>query len=117
MTEFVEMSWTSGSIDEARKIARYLTQERLVACVQIIPWIESIYMWNNQLETSQESKVYMKTRRSLVAKVTQVILENCSYQVPEILFSTIEGGNDSYLQWMESSIRDYSNVPTDTNTN
>lgn len=63
MAEFIEINWTSGSIDEARKVSRYLVQERLVACAQIIPWIESIYMWNNQLETTQESKVTLKTKR------------------------------------------------------
>ncbi|MFA6915732.1 MAG: divalent-cation tolerance protein CutA [Parachlamydiales bacterium] len=118
MTKFVEMSWSCGSIDEARKVARYLVQERLVANAQIVPWIESIYMLNNQLETAQESKVYFKTRHSLIDKVTQVIIENSSYQVPEILFSSIEGGNDDFLHWLEASIQDYSNVsPTSKNTN
>ena len=61
MSEFIEIHWASGSIDEARKISRFLVQERYVACVQITPWIESIYLWNGQLETSQESKIVMET--------------------------------------------------------
>lgn len=111
MTDFAEIRWSCGSIDEARKIARYLVQERLVATAKITPWIESIYMLNNQLETTQESKVYLITRQSLIDKVTQVILENSSFQVPEILVSSIDGGNDGFIQWMEESIQDYSNVP------
>ncbi len=43
MPEFIEIHWTSGSIDEARKVARYLVQERYVACAQITPWVESIF--------------------------------------------------------------------------
>ncbi len=104
MTEFIEIQWTSGSLDEARKVARYLVQEHLAACVQIIPWLESVYMWNNQLETAQESKVMIKTRRELYEKLKKIIQQNCKYEVPEITFQSIEGGNQEYLEWMAESI-------------
>ena len=102
-SEFIQIQWTSGSIDEARKICRYLVQERLVACAQIVPWIESIYMWNNQLETTQESKVTLKTRRQFWEQIKKVILENHSYEIPEITYTTIEGGNEPYLNWIVES--------------
>lgn len=103
MTDFIEIHWTSGSIDEARKISRYLVQERYVACAQIVPWIESIYMWNNQLETTQESKIVMKTRRENYEEIKTIILENCKYQVPEITFQSIDGGNPEYMDWLLES--------------
>ncbi len=103
MTEFIEIHWTSGSLDEARKISRYLVQERYVACAQITPWIESVFMWNNQLDTSQESKIVFKTRRENYEKIKEIILENCSYEVPEITFVIIDGGNQEYLDWMRES--------------
>lgn len=103
MTEFIEIQWTSGSMDEARKVCRYLVQERLVACAQIIPWIESVLMWNNQLETSQESKILLKTRLDNYDKIKEVIQQNASYQVPEIIFTKIEGGNQEFLTWLEDS--------------
>lgn len=99
MSEFIEIHWTSGSIDEARKISRYLVQERYVACAQITPWIESIYLWNGQLETTQESKILLKTRKELYESIKKVILENCTYQVPEIIYQHIDGGNEDYLAW------------------
>lgn len=104
MSEFIEISWTSGSLDEARKISRYLVQERLVACAQIIPWIESIYMWNNQLETEQESKIVLKTRAEFYEKIKTIIIQNCKYQIPEITYRTIDGGNEEYFVWMRESI-------------
>jgi periplasmic divalent cation tolerance protein len=104
MTEFIEIQWTSGSIDEARKVCRYLIQERLVACAQIIPWIESVYMWNNLLETAQESKIILKTRLSHFETIKQVILDNSKYEVPEITYSTIEGGHQAYLDWIVESL-------------
>lgn len=103
MSDFIEISWTSGSIEEARKICRYLVQERLVACAQIVPWIESIYMWNNKLETTQESKITLKTQSEKYEKVKEVILQNSVYEVPEITFHSIEGGNEEYLTWIRES--------------
>lgn len=103
MTEFIEIHWTSGSIDEARKIARYLVQDKFVACAQIVPWIESIYKWNGQLETSQESKIILKTRHENYETIKKIILDNCSYQVPEITYQFIDGGNKEYLDWLRDN--------------
>lgn len=103
MSDFIEIYWTSGSIDEARKISRFLVQERLVACAQIVPWIESIFMWNNQLDTAQESKIVLKTHIDRFEQIKEVILSNCKYQVPEITFIRLEGGNEAYLQWLEET--------------
>lgn len=104
MSAFIEIQWTSGSLDEARKVSRFLVQERLVACAQIIPWIESIYQWNNQLETTQETKIVLKTRKEFFERVKEVILKNCKYEVPEILSVPIDQINSSYLAWMEESV-------------
>ena len=59
---FIQIYWTCGSLDEARKISRQLVEAKLVACANIIPWVESIFIWNDQLDTSQETKVIFKTR-------------------------------------------------------
>lgn len=103
MSEFIEIHWTAGSIDEARKICRYLVQERFVACAQIIPWIESIYMWNNQLETGQESKVVLKTKKDHFQEIAKIIKERCTYEVPEITQIEIQNGNEEYLKWINES--------------
>lgn len=100
---FIEIHWTSGSLDEARKISRYLVQERLVACAQIVPWIESIYMWNNQIETTQESKITFKTRLENYEAIKEVIQKNTSYEIPEITYMIMDGGNESYLNWLTES--------------
>lgn len=103
MSHFIEIHWTSGSLDEARKVSRYLVQERFVACAKIVPWVESIYMWNNQLETTQESKISLVTRSDLYDKVKEIIQQNCKYQIPEITFTTLDGGNQEYLDWLSQS--------------
>ena len=103
MSEFVELHWSTGSIEEARTVCRYLVQNRLVACAQITPWVESIYMWDNALETTQESKVFLKTRRDSVGKIIAVIKDNTSYEVPEVLVFEILDGNKEYLDWLVES--------------
>ena len=101
--EFIEIHWTSGSLDEARRISRYLVQERYVASAQIIPWFESIYMLDNQLETTQESKIILKTKKENLDKIRETIERNCKYEVPEIIWFKIEGGNRAYMEWLGSS--------------
>lgn len=108
--KFIQISWTCGSIDEARKVARFLVLERLVACANIIPWVESVFMWNQQLETTQETKVIFKTTKRLFHKVKQIILENSKYEVPEILMIPIIDGNQAYLDWVEESTSCVENV-------
>ena len=103
MVEFIEIHWTSGSLDEARKISRFLVQERHVACAQIVPWIESIYMWNNQLETAQESKIILKTRKEKYEEVKKIIQKNSKYEVPEITCIHIDAGSQEYLDWIRES--------------
>ena len=107
MEQFIEIHWTTGSIDEARRICRYLVQERLVACSQIVPWIESIFMWNNQLETVQETKVVLKTKLMHFEKIKDSIINNCSYEVPEITYTVIEGGYEEYLDWLTESTSEF----------
>lgn len=106
MEKIIEIHWTSGSMDEARKVSRYLVQERLVACAQIVPWVESIFMWNNKLDVAQESKIVLKTRLEKFEKIKEIILKNCSYEVPEITYIEILGGNQEYLNWISESTPD-----------
>ena len=103
MTTFIQIQWTCGSVDEARKVCRYLVQERIVACANIVPWIESIFMWDNQLDTAQETKVFLKTRTENFETVKECIIKNTSYELPEILAFTIDQGHDEYMHWLEES--------------
>lgn len=108
MSETIEIHCTTGSIDEARKICRYLVQERLVASAQIVPWVESIYMWNNQLETTQESKIVLKTRLDKFEKIKEIIVQNCAYALPEIVYTVLDGGSQEYLKWVSENTPDFS---------
>lgn len=102
-SDYVIVSYTCGSIEEARRISRLLVAERLVACAQIIPWIESIYMWNSKLNTTQESLVFCKTRKTLCTRVKERILQETSYEIPEIVVQDIIEGHAAYLRWIDEA--------------
>lgn len=104
MGRFIEIQWTAASIDEARKVARYLVQEKWVACAQIIPWIESIYLWDGALETGQETKVVFKSRDEFFDKIKEVIIKNSRYEIPEIISSDLKEINVEYREWLEGAI-------------
>ena len=92
---------TTGSVEEARKIARILVEEKLVACVNIIPKIESIYRWQGNIEKDNECVLLAKTTDKNVDKAIQRIKKLHSYDVPDIVAIPITHGFKKYLDWVE----------------
>lgn len=99
--EAVMINWNCGNLDLARRVSRYLVQQKWVASVEIIPWFESIYLLNNQLETTQMSKVILITRKELYERVKTEILEQSKDEIPEVYLVAIQEGNPQFLRWIE----------------
>jgi periplasmic divalent cation tolerance protein len=81
---------TTGSEEEARKIARALVDRRLAACVNIVPQIESIYRWQEKIDESREWLLLIKTSTDLFPAVRDAIRELHSYDLPECIAVNIE---------------------------
>lgn len=96
---------TTRNAKEARKIGSILLHERLAACINIIPEIESIYWWNNKVEQHGESLLIAKTKKELVKKIIKVVKENSSYSVPCVNALQIVKGNPDYLKWIDQETR------------
>jgi len=96
---------TSGSEDEARRIANYLVENQLAACVNLIPRIESIYRWQGKMESNREWLLLIKTTADKFAAVRDAIRELHSYELPECIAIAIEDGSPDYLQWVEESVK------------
>ena len=91
---------TIGKIQDARKIANTLVEEQLVACVNIIPKIESFYKWKDKIENDGEVVIIAKTVDANVKKTIQRIKRLHSYELPDIIVLPIIGGLKDYLEYI-----------------
>ena len=105
MTEKRIVLTTTGSREEAQKIARALVDRHLAACVNITGPIESVYRWKGQVETASEHLLVIKTMADALERVQQAIRELHSYELPEFIVLGIEAGGREYLQWIEGCVR------------
>jgi Uncharacterized protein involved in tolerance to divalent cations len=96
---------TTSGVEESKKIAKTLLNERIVACVNIIPVMESIYWWEGILEEDVESILLVKTSSELVDKVIDRVGEIHSYQTPCALEIKIKKGSQNYLDWLDNSLK------------
>jgi len=95
---------TTKDIDQARAIARALLDQRLIACANIIPQMESIYRWKGVVEYATEAILILKTRVDLVEKTTQAILALHSYETPCVLCLPVDAGAEGYLNWLRGEL-------------
>ena len=91
---------TIDEIKIARRIAQTLAQEQLVACVNIIPNIESVYRWKGKVENSNDTLIIAKTVDKNVKKTIQRIKQLHKYDVPDIIVLPIIGGLKDYLDYI-----------------
>lgn len=95
---------TTSESSESKKIARTLLEEKLVACTNIIPQINSLYLWKGEIEEDEESILIVKTKDDKVDQVIKRVEELHSYETPCILQLEVKNGSECYLQWMEDEL-------------
>lgn len=96
---------TCGSLEEARTIASALVERQLAACVNIIPHVESVYRWKDQVETGSEWLLLIKTKEDAVKPMEAALRKLHSYELPECISISIEDGSEPYLNWIEASVK------------
>jgi periplasmic divalent cation tolerance protein len=102
MSEFVVVLCTTA-LAEADRLAKALVEERLAACVNIAP-IRSCYIWEGKLNEDKEELMIIKTKKVMVERLQERILELHSYKVPEIIVLSITEGYAPYLSWIAGSV-------------
>ena len=90
----------AANAGEARRIGRKAVEERLAACANVFPHIDSFYWWQGELVEDHEAVVLLKTRRARVPELIAAVRAWHSYTVPAILVLEVRDGNPDYLRWL-----------------
>ena len=100
---------TVGSHSDGTILGEKIVEQRLAACVQILPKMTSIYFWEGKLQNDQEHLLLIKTLPEKYGAVEKFILDNHSYETPEIVAIPVEDVSSGYLNWLKDSI--YNSAP------
>jgi periplasmic divalent cation tolerance protein len=95
---------TLGADADAASIARTLIDERLAACVNILPPMTSVYRWQGKVEQDREQQVVIKTASDRVAALQARLRQLHPYELPEFLVLDATG-SEAYLAWVGESAR------------
>ena len=93
---------TAPDAGVADTLARQLVEERLAACVNVVPGIRSIYRWEGAVQTDEEHLLLAKTHAERTEALAARVKELHPYALPEVLALSAEGGSAAYLDWVRT---------------
>ncbi len=99
--ESVRIVYISIPRDEAEKMALALVEQRLAACVNVVPRIESYFWWDDAVQTDQESLLIVKTTKAKFERLTEYVIENHPYELPEIIALPLIAALPEYVAWVK----------------
>jgi periplasmic divalent cation tolerance protein len=102
--EYVVVLTTLPADADGAAFGRTLVEERLAACVNLLPPMSSVYRWEGQVEQDTERQMIVKTSRERVVALWERIRELHPYEVPEFVVLPIVDGSDAYLRWLGESV-------------
>ena len=105
MNDAIVVFMTASNADEARRIADHLVEEQLAACVQILPEIESIYRWNDEIQREKELLILAKTTADRFPALEKSVRAIHSYETPEIVAVPASEVSEPYRAWLIASVR------------
>ena len=98
--EYGMLMTTTPSREDAARLAKLLVEEKLAACVQLLP-IDSVFFWKGKTQEEKETLMLVKTRTALFGDAIARIKALHRYEVPEIVAMPFTAGSASYFQWMD----------------
>jgi periplasmic divalent cation tolerance protein len=88
----------------AEELARTLVDERLCACVNVVPGVRSWFRWQGTVDVADERLLVIKTTRAAVPRLRERLLTLHPYEVAEVLELDVAGGSPAYLRWLADSV-------------
>jgi periplasmic divalent cation tolerance protein len=104
MSEFVQITTTTGNRRDAERIAGELISRRLAGCVQVSGPIVSTFHWKGTTETQEEWVCTIKTGSKQLAAIVQLMAEIHPYEVPELIATPFVDGSEKYLAWLAGEL-------------
>jgi periplasmic divalent cation tolerance protein len=103
--DFVVVLVTVPTHEVAASLAKTLVEEKLVACVNILPGVRSIYSWKGTVCDDAELLCVLKTRRALFSTVRERVIALHPYELPEVIALPLTLGHEPYLNWLQNETR------------
>jgi periplasmic divalent cation tolerance protein len=103
---------TFPDVDTALSIGEGLVRDRLIACINVLPGMQSVYAWKGAVERGQEAVAILKTRKGLQDRVHEALRERHPYETPVILFIEPTGADATTLEWLVTETAGGSRPPT-----
>lgn len=97
---------TAPSLEEALRIGRELVAQGLAACVNAIPGMRSVYLWEGKIEEASEAVLVAKTTAERMGELSAAVKRLHPYECPCILGLTVQEGFEPFLGWIRQSLRD-----------
>ena len=92
-------------LSKARHIGTLLIEKQLVACVNLIPGVESVFSWEGKITSEREVLAILKTTSERLVELEKEVLALHPYEVPEFLVVAADNGSGDYLRWVETVTR------------
>lgn len=104
MSEYCLILSTCENTEKAKQIIQYLLKKKWIACANFFH-VESMFHWKEKVQNTPEVQMILKTTTQSFEKVKTAILEQGSYEVPEIIQIEIEKGYLPYLSWIDETVK------------
>jgi periplasmic divalent cation tolerance protein len=104
MTDKIVVLSTCATEEQAVNMARHLVDNRLAACVNILPSARSFYRWKDATEDAAEWLLIVKSRRDMFDSIRTAIAKLHTYEVPEVIALPVVDGSESYLGWLDREL-------------
>lgn len=103
--DFLIVLVTTPDLKTARKLAKAALAKKLIACANLVPRVESHYVWQGKVESSFETLMVMKTARRQLSKLEQVVLSGHPYDTPEFVALPVNHVALKYAAWWREGVR------------
>ena len=98
--EHVRVAYITAPAEDAEKLAQGIVENRLAACVNVVPGVKSFYWWDDEIKHEAESMLMVKTTQLKIEALIGYVKEHHPYEVPEVITFKMAEGMPDYLDWV-----------------